>query len=106
FLFVPLLRPPTSTLLPYTTLFRSLLGSMDRLLYQALFSFGQRDLTAVDELNRDEWQQHLQQLGAVGSAQWDQLIDQYQKQADHLDRKSTRLNSSHVSSSYAVFCLK
>ena len=63
---------------------KQLLGSMDRSLYQALFSFGQRDLTAVDELNRDEWQQHLQQLGAVGSAQWDQLIDQYQKQADHL----------------------
>lgn len=63
---------------------KQLLGPMDRSLYQALFSFGQRDLTAVDELNRDEWQQHLQQLGAVGSAQWDQLIDQYQKQADHL----------------------
>lgn len=63
---------------------KQLLGSMDRSLYQALFSFGQRDLTAVDELNRVEWQQHLQQLGAVGSAQWDQLIDQYQKQADHL----------------------
>ena len=61
-----------------------LLGPMDRSLYQALFSFGQRDLTAVDELNRDEWQQHLQQLGAVGSTQWDQLINQYQKQADHL----------------------
>ncbi|MCC4423644.1 AAA family ATPase [Limosilactobacillus reuteri] len=63
---------------------KQLLGPMDRSLYQALFSFGQRDLTAIDELNRDEWQQHLQQLGAVGSAQWDQLIDQYQKQADHL----------------------
>ena len=63
---------------------KHLLGPMDRSLYQALFSFGQRDLTAVDELNREEWQQHLQQLGAVGSAQWDQLIDQYQKQADHL----------------------
>ncbi|MCI7721063.1 MAG: AAA family ATPase, partial [Limosilactobacillus reuteri] len=63
---------------------KQLLGPMDRSLYQALFSFGQRDLTAVDELNRNEWQQHLQQLGAVGSAQWDQLINQYQKQADHL----------------------
>ncbi|MRH09153.1 AAA family ATPase [Lactobacillus reuteri] len=63
---------------------KQLHGTMDRSLYQALFSFGQRDLTAVDELNRDEWQQHLQQLGAVGSAQWDQLISQYQKQADHL----------------------
>lgn len=63
---------------------KQLLGPMDRSLYQALFSFSQRDLTAVDELNRDEWQQHLQQLGAVGSAQWDQLINQYQKQADQL----------------------
>lgn len=63
---------------------KQLLGPMDRSLYQALFSFGQRDLTAVDELNRNEWQQHLQQLGAVGSAQWAQLINQYQKQADHL----------------------
>lgn len=63
---------------------KQLHGTIDRSLYQALFSFGQRDLTAVDELNRDEWQQHLQQLGAVGSAQWDQLISQYQKQADHL----------------------
>lgn len=63
---------------------KQLLGTMDRSLYQALFSFGQRDLTAVDELNRDEWQQHLQQLGAVGSAQWDQLISQYQKHADQL----------------------
>lgn len=63
---------------------KQLHGTIDRSLYQALFSFGQRDLTAVDELNRDEWQQHLQQLGAVGSVQWDQLISQYQKQADHL----------------------
>ncbi|KGE70592.1 ATP-binding protein [Limosilactobacillus reuteri] len=63
---------------------KQLLGPMDRSLYQALFSFGQRDLTAVEELNRDEWQQHLQQLGAVGSAQWDQLINQYQKQANQL----------------------
>ena len=63
---------------------KQLHGTMDRSLYQALFSFGQRDLTAVDELNRDEWQQHLQQLGAVGSVQWDQLISQYQKQSDHL----------------------
>ncbi|MBB1080074.1 AAA family ATPase [Limosilactobacillus sp. STM2_1] len=63
---------------------RNLIGTMDRSLYQALFSFGQRDLAVVDEVNRDEWQQHLQQLGAVGSAQWDKLISQYQKHADHL----------------------
>lgn len=61
-----------------------LIGTMNRSLYQVLFSFGQRNLAAIDEINRADWQQYLQQLGAVGSAQWDQLIDQYQKDADHL----------------------
>lgn len=69
---------------------KRLLGTMKRALYQAIFSFGQRDLRAVDELNRDEWQRHLQQLGATGSAQWDQLISQYQKRADHLYRPRGR----------------
>lgn len=61
-----------------------LLGTMDRDLYQALFSFGQQDLAAVDEINRDDWQHHLQQLGAVGSQQWAAKIANYRKQADHL----------------------
>ncbi|MBD5807373.1 ATP-binding protein [Limosilactobacillus walteri] len=63
---------------------QKLLGTMDRSLYQALFSFGQRDLAAVDEVDRSHWQQHLQQLGAVGSDHWAPLLDQYQKHADHL----------------------
>src|SRR5262245_65355755 len=75
-------RPPSSTLFPYTTLFRSLhdLGH-DRLL-------GAVEDAAVggDEIAR------LAQLGDVA--------------VDLRDRKSTRLNSSHLGISYAVFCLK
>src|SRR5436305_7725302 len=72
--------PPSSTLFPYTTLFRSLeadpshrdLGRLERAFRNQVFELGRRIRTA----------------------------------AQHLDRKSTRLNSSHVRISYAVFCLK
>src|SRR5436305_12112242 len=69
-------RPPRSTLFPYTTLFRSVLA--DELLDELV------GLGVVVLLRR-----RLHQVGA-GPA----------------DRKSTRLNSSHVRISYAVFCLK
>src|SRR5436305_9192960 len=75
-------RPPRSTLFPYTTLFRSRLGGSRR--YQA---------TA----------QGLRAMAALGT-----LLDKVIKPllAGAGDRKSTRLNSSHVRISYAVFCLK
>src|SRR5574340_1608988 len=66
FFFLMIRRPPRSTLFPYTTLFRSLVGG------------------------RDHPHVHADRLGP----------------AHPLDRKSTRLNSSHQKSSYAVFCLK
>src|SRR5256885_11419735 len=70
-------RPPRSTLFPYTTLFRSsLLGSMVGAL-----------VTYVPL--------------AKNRAVCDQAVDTLLK-----DRKSTRLNSSHLVISYAVFCLK
>src|SRR5438874_8793909 len=62
-------RPPTSTLFPYTTLFRS----------------------------------HFADLLALPVEKFQPLKDPRLK---FLDRKSTRLNSSHVEISYAVFCLK
>src|SRR5438128_7379331 len=73
-------RPPRSTLFPYTTLFRSeqLLGDV-------------RDVARA--------QRQHQVAGAYPRAQG--LC-----QRRPLDRKSTRLNSSHGSISYAVFCLK
>src|SRR5690349_22989140 len=73
-------RPPRSTLFPYTTLFRS---SCLRV------PFPERPV-AVAQQHEEDGQSDL--LG--------------QEPASRTDRKSTRLNSSHVEISYAVFCLK
>src|SRR5256885_6427632 len=90
-------RPPRSTLFPYTTLFRSLLE---------LFAVGwRRHLTilrgAVDPVlrGRAEEQGALEPLGL-------QVTQQVLVRPQAADRKSTRLNSSHLVISYAVFCLK
>src|SRR5436309_10398506 len=81
-------RPPSSTLFPYTTLFRS---------QDCAQIFGQHSANPhAQELT----QLFAQALNALGA--W--AIDQHG--GDCLDRKSTRLNSSHVKISYAVFCLK
>src|SRR5438067_6079594 len=80
-------RPPRSTLFPYTTLFRSqIVGAVDR--------------TAVDLV---EQQAHD---AAVRRVQFDHAVTEHVADDQVPDRKSTRLNSSHVSISYAVFCLK
>src|SRR2546426_7636194 len=71
-------RPPRSTLFPYTTLFRSHVGDVAHLVGEVV---GHR-VHVVREV-----------LPCAGYA-----LD--------LDRKSTRLNSSHLVISYAVFCLK
>src|SRR5260221_1783363 len=76
-------RPPRSTLFPYTTLFRS--------------RPEQRNGPRGDGRGRGE-----QQIEALEEAR--QRGDQ--RLAGALDRKSTRLNSSHTVISYAVFCLK
>src|SRR5690348_18112076 len=69
-------RPPRSTLFPYTTLFRS-----------------PREISELcDPLGRER-ERHAAPIAAFGP---------FGRQ----DRKSTRLNSSHPSISYAVFCLK
>src|SRR3989442_3119455 len=87
-------RPPRSTLFPYTTLFRSLVVSgvvqeRDRsLIREAL------DEIAPADLGRAHF--HFARCG----------LDQPLDDVSRLDRKSTRLNSSHVRISYAVFCLK
>src|SRR2546430_7755747 len=79
FFFLMIRRPPRSTLFPYTTLFRSDLESLH--------------LGGLTDGRRDP--QHV----AVPLPQCDE-------RALRLDRKSTRLNSSHSEISYAVFCLK
>src|SRR2546430_8953359 len=72
-------RPPRSTLFPYTTLFRSLEGA-----YSEIYPNKGEDAEGMLQLFREF---------SFSGVQW-------------LDRKSTRLNSSHSQISYAVFCLK
>src|SRR5256885_11256421 len=84
-------RPPRSTLFPYTTLFRS-----DRLTSVILVS-GRDVATSVAEVRRcgkEDWP-----VGIFPICPPDMSLDDP-------DRKSTRLNSSHLVISYAVFCLK
>src|SRR3712207_7656787 len=79
-------RPPRSTLFPYTTLFRSLLGQEQQPLPHA-------QVGPADE--------HLRRPRPGPQVSWDGA-----PLGPVLDRKSTRLNSSHANISYAVFCLK
>src|SRR5256885_6769015 len=83
-------RPPRSTLFPYTTLFRSRMlkeGGMIRLrAAEALGRIGPAAREAVSELT--------------------EVLNAPDPQTRARDRKSTRLNSSHLVISYAVFCLK
>src|SRR5438477_1503988 len=81
-------RPPSSTLFPYTTLFRSWQGRSDRL--------------PLTRRAAGELEHQVRRGDAV-----DQHVDlRRTKSVEGEDRKSTRLNSSHMSISYAVFCLK
>src|SRR3989442_4805342 len=84
-------RPPRSTLFPYTTLFRSWLCVE----WAACRS-------GLEQLARDDEFLHLGR--ALVDAQRADLA--VQRLHRHADRKSTRLNSSHVRISYAVFCLE
>src|SRR3989475_8890910 len=91
-------RPPRSTLFPYTTLFRSPPRSQG----------GQTDLfsTTVDlAFEIDVWGRLRR---ATEAARAELLASEETRHAVvmTLDRKSTRLNSSHSQISYAVFCLK
>src|SRR5688572_31529042 len=87
--------PPTPTLFPYTTLFRSL-QTLQR----------EPDLVAGEVFARDLVDEALGARGCLrvcrpGPAAGRQHLDRVRQ-----DRKSTRLNSSHSQISYAVFCLK
>src|SRR3712207_7031898 len=84
FFFLMIRRPPRSTLFPYTTLFRSVLAQELRLLHGDSRAVGDAGVVL-----------HLEGLA----------VDVEHVRAQ-VDRKSTRLNSSHANISYAVFCLK
>src|SRR3712207_8635642 len=87
-------RPPGSTLVPYTTLFRSeRLGQLG--LADAGRALHQHGLAELRREERDE-------RGGLGG----QVADRAEALVEVGDRKSTRLNSSHANISYAAFCLK
>src|SRR2546426_6481309 len=83
--FLMIRRPPRSTLFPYTTLFRSphLAKKRSDERHVVNFAFGDETIRNAEAHHQRE---HVEIAG--------------------VDRKSTRLNSSHLVISYAVFCLK
>src|SRR2546426_7137448 len=91
-------RPPRSTLFPYTTLFRSVPagGVCNYYKYIAVLK-ETRDRRELKTLLKDRYGVSL--AGEV-------YEEPLHKQPVYTDRKSTRLNSSHLVISYAVFCLK
>src|SRR5256885_9209932 len=82
-------RPPRSTLFPYTTLFRSVHVDL-----------------AVQRMGQQRG--HARAIGGLDQGHAGFIAGGFdpQNQQTHGDRKSTRLNSSHLVISYAVFCLK
>src|SRR3712207_7677503 len=89
-------RPPRSTLFPYTTLFRSE-GAYNKMWGCWMI----RRLDATPKIQR--------RLSFASTLCWAMVTERCTSsggQGKHLDRKSTRLNSSHANISYAVFCLK
>src|SRR5690242_20943394 len=93
-------RPLTSTLFPYTTLFRSKFGYVNRFHF---FSFNST-LFASSEFPVARCNSAIALLSSVRAR--NSLLLAADRTVCRSDRKSTRLNSSHMSISYAVFCLK
>src|SRR3712207_6894009 len=86
-------RPPRSTLFPYTTLFRSDLPMVKNETY-ALLRHASAALVTSGTATLETALLNVPQVVC------------YETPVPRLDRKSTRLNSSHANISYAVFCLK
>src|SRR3712207_7035075 len=82
-------RPPRSTLFPYTTLFRSTLVENGFLITEGARGEGAHLLNGDGERFMEKTAPNKMELASRD-----------------VDRKSTRLNSSHANISYAVFCLK
>src|SRR3712207_8861839 len=99
-------RPPRSTLFPYTTLFRSSEGTAKASVDRKRILARSRRRTLLLEAVRDEPLVEASQRDprdrSVGDGEKREVAEGHE---DRLDRKSTRLNSSHANISYAVFCL-
>src|SRR3712207_7439352 len=93
-------RPPRSTLFPYTTLFRSKeLGFNGVRIHQKVED--PRLLYWCDRLGLLVWGEMANAFAFTPVA-----VERLVREWLEVDRKSTRLNSSHANISYAVFCLK
>src|SRR5256885_6510433 len=90
-------RPPRSTLFPYTTLFRSV-KMLANNHFRTVAGVPIKTAPTIDDMS-DRWQQAYLPQDDIDSTIYNDLLDPP-------DRKSTRLNSSHLVISYAVFCLK
>src|SRR3712207_6909065 len=91
-------RPPRSTLFPYTTLFRS-----NKLSSLKVYIQEKDDINKTIESSKRDYalyQKSLEDISVESQDNSSNIEDLV------LDRKSTRLNSSHANISYAVFCLK
>src|SRR3712207_7861359 len=87
-------RPPRSTLFPYTTLFRSL----SRAAPSPTSLTDAPGMTRTCDLLIRSQTLYPTELRVLGFS--------WRREVTNIDRKSTRLNSSHANISYAVFCLK
>src|SRR5947209_8873360 len=97
-------RPPRPPLFPYTTLFRSvaepnLTPLLDVVLQLIMFFMITINFVNTDHINAD-----IKLPEAQSAVPLDKTAENWIFM--NLDRKSTRLNSSHANISYAVFCLK
>src|SRR5256885_13134974 len=90
-------RPPRSTLFPYTTLFRSNKGRLGQ-------EQGKQGRTSMNISHAKTPLAVLWDFGGVILSSPFEAFNRYEAEIG-LDRKSTRLNSSHLVISYAVFCL-
>src|SRR2546422_4548351 len=90
-------RPPRSTLFPYTTLFRSYVNGRS--------DTSGRVLKVWDEMRLPHDHPSYQDVGGAGTQLCRGDLIRF-RTLTGIDRKSTRLNSSHGYISYAVFCLK
>src|SRR2546429_7303439 len=93
-------RPPRSTLFPYTTLFRSSPENAAYYLHLGIYAYRWQFLADFTSWKPSplEKTEKLEQLRALEHGRSIYVL--------MVDRKSTRLNSSHGYISYAVFCLK
>src|SRR5256885_9482819 len=94
-------RPPRSTLFPYTTLFRSVLGSAS-CCWRSCCSPPRASPACSRGRSMLELKNVSKRFGGIVAT--DEVTLDVKR--GEVDRKSTRLNSSHLVISYAVFCLK